>query len=410
MKKRNIYNDNIKDIKSVNDLEDFKESLSVLEKTKDSISFEFGCDFWKYDKKKGELKQYNDFVSLQKDIGEIVFNSAKTEQTKEYGAVLAREINLNKNLNNLPYFKIAERREYIIEPTKAVNNTFKIPLETLEKDKRRVQEITNKATKNFDTQETKPFLDGIKSIIDVLALNYFLYKDFAIKKNKEKYIRKIVEGLDNNFFDINKILNDRDLIRRIPELKEVLDRYQEQNINVENPNNPFNFGDLTEPHGDIELDDTILLEEYPKFIDHKEVLTLAAEIAEKPSYEKELFSNINDKVINKLHSSLQNDLKEIFLDSKKNKNIYEPIEFFFRDNIDEFKKDFSPREIGLAYLIISNQISPNKVDKKIISEKVARIRLKGNEGNKISIHNISKIINKVVDLGLNNKPSRVIRL
>jgi len=74
---RNLYNDNIKDVFSIEDLETLKENgyMNVLANQDDYIMIEAGYDFWKIDIQSGEVTQYRDFVSLQNDIeGELVYS------------------------------------------------------------------------------------------------------------------------------------------------------------------------------------------------------------------------------------------------------------------------------------------------------------------------------------------------
>lgn len=371
--KRNIYDDNIKDIKNIVDLENLDAfySINVLENNDNSISFEYGNDFWKYNKQTKDLHQHTDFVSLKEGVGEKVNN-------KDYGQIILEEINSNKQIENLPQFKLEERQEYVVEQGKVVNGAFQITPEILNKKRTNVKNNSDRLTKNFETQEMKSQIDLIKSAIDILALSYFIVKDKVDKRKKEKFVRLIVDGLDNNTIDINKVLEDRDLLNKLPELKDVLKRYEKQKIQSTN----------------ITKEASLLLED-------DKINEIAQKLAGEDEYVNALFSSIE----NQFDKSIDQEDIKIFKELYNNSNQENSFEFtkgFIQENLDDFaikngnaNKDISPDELGVAMVFLSNKIDKNEVDKKLLAEKVGEIKL-GEEGlSNAKAENIVNIVTKV---------------
>ena len=94
LRKLFLFDDNIWDINSLDDLQGY-EYIELLSKSDDSIQFQFGKDFWKYDLDTGELYQYADFVSMRDDInGSLIYSPHQDERlNKDYGLPIFNHIN-----------------------------------------------------------------------------------------------------------------------------------------------------------------------------------------------------------------------------------------------------------------------------------------------------------------------------
>ena len=227
---RNLFEDNIQDVFSIQDLDQLKEEglMNVLAKTDDYLMFEAGKDFWRMDFNTGELVQYNDYVSLRDGInGQVVYSELNPDNNKDYGAVLYDTI-LATKIEDLPDFTLKEREDYFEDTTKGIlkYNVGKEFEKSLEKNKKNSKEIAQKALEPLNKPETKMFVDMVDVVLETLALFYTVYNNKNKQHKKEELIKDILKKLDNRELDIKDVLRNRGLMQEVPELKQILEEWQ----------------------------------------------------------------------------------------------------------------------------------------------------------------------------------------
>ncbi len=226
--KRDIYNDNIYDINNLEQLPSNPE-FDILSKNRKAVCFEMGNDFWKM-QRNGQLYQYPDFVSLRNQKnGKLVFdkNLPIYEQPSLYGTAVDKVLK-SFDLNALPDFKLKDRSNFIKNsaPSIKLNDYFdkKIGLQR----KQLADKAVSDTLKNYESQELKPAIDLLKAMLSVLSIFLIFSKRNKINKEKRKLTKKIIKALENKDLKASDILENQELMNQIPELKNVITRYQDK--------------------------------------------------------------------------------------------------------------------------------------------------------------------------------------
>ena len=267
---RDLYNDDIKDVYSINDLDQLKKEglMNVLANTDDYIMFEAGKDFWKMDFNTGELTQYNDFVSLRDNIkGTVVYSELDPSKNEDYGAVLYDTV-MATNLEDLPKFTLNDRQDYLENTTKGMirHSVGKEFEQSIEKNKRKSKELTHDALEPLNKPETKMFVDMADVVMETLALFYTIYNAKNKEHKKEELIKEIIKKLDNKEIDVRDVLRNRALNEEIPELKTILQEWA-KNVHKMDIKTSTTADDLLNDLGEKEKG---YLEEFRKFYGEKQ--------------------------------------------------------------------------------------------------------------------------------------------
>ncbi len=375
MKSRNIYDDNIKDVKTIQDVEGLKinGNFNVLSKNEDTIFFEFGNDFWKLDKKNRKLHQYNDYRSMEMDYGDKVFDELTPTSNKDYGAVLFNSLYNSERLKDLPDFSLTERKEYVVEPGKAVKNSIRIPAKELLQKNRNVANKFDDITSNIQSEETKPIMDMIKSTIQLMALNYFFFKKQMENKKKEDFLRKIIDGLDKNLIDVNKLMSDRNLMQQLPELDDVIKRYLQQSLSNDE-----------------------MASEISKVLDSENAQRIAEEMTKKDGFLKE----IEEKVFNKIDVTIEENEMTLFknkleIDGNNGFKFAQEMLVSNQKKIFEKNPEISVQDYTIATLFMANKIDKTmnapeqeNVSKRLLLEEVGEYFL-GKDKEQVDIKNLN---------------------
>lgn len=375
MKSRNIYDDNIKDVKTIQDVEGLKinGNFNVLSKNEDTIFFEFGNDFWKLDKKNRKLHQYNDYRSMEMDYGDKVFDELTPTSNKDYGAVLFNSLYNSERLKDLPDFSLTERKEYVVEPGKAVKNSIRIPAKELLQKNRNVANKFDDITSNIQSEETKPIMDMIKSTIQLMALNYFFFKKQMENKKKEDFLRKIIDGLDKNLIDVNKLMSDRNLMQQLPELDDVIKRYLQQSLSNDE-----------------------MASEISKVLDSENAQRIAEEMTKKDEFLKE----IEEKVFNKIDVTIEENEMTLFknkleIDGNNGFKFAQEMLVSNQKKIFEKNPEISVQDYTIATLFMANKIDKTmnapgqeNVSKRLLLEEVGEYFL-GKDKEQVDIKNLN---------------------
>lgn len=233
---RNLYNDNIKDVFSIEDLETLKENgyMNVLANQDDYIMIEAGYDFWKIDIQSGEVTQYRDFVSLQNDIeGELVYSRDYPALNKDYGAVLYDTV-ISSGCDKLPKFSLQERKDYMEDTVDGlVQHRMKGQFEqSLKVNRKDTKEISSNLTESVNKPETKFMSDSIQIATDIMSIVFTFVKNRVDKNRREKFINDVMDKLDKNEMSPTDV---KMLMKEYPELEKLLYQWQKgkMKMNVE---------------------------------------------------------------------------------------------------------------------------------------------------------------------------------
>ncbi len=385
---RNSYSDNQYDILNVNDV--LKEtSINVLEKKENKILFEFGNDFFKFENNK--LFHYPDFVSMRNDI------NFKDATNTDYGLAITDTISKSEELLFLKDYNLVEREDYIKEEVN--KGILKIPFKVdpdLEKSLNKIKE--NK----LPAKELEDVNKMVIALIDVVALMLNFLKANSVRNSKNKIIQDVLIKLNRkNAISLSK---DYDTLRKVPEVKKIIDKYFEFGVDVRIDKDWANFKNK---FSDLEkitakaLGDDVFIDTCQKISDSKEfqenikktkekvneiLQTISNEIPDlKEELEKDKDNNINK--IKEIHSNkfLNFFVEDLNLNPKNEDDILEFIlanNFISKSLVGETDEDydrslnrFVSSEKQLENISVSNII--NTINK--ISETVLKIDLDNNK-------------------------------
>lgn len=273
MSKRDLYDDHVYDVSSIDDIINEK-SMTILANQKDSVLFEFGNDFFRYDLVDKKMLQYPDFVSLRDNK-----NGVDCSLT-DYGFAMADSISSNEDLTLLKNFDLKERENYIKE--ELLGGYLTIPT--------KISDRINKNKSNFkDLPGKTKELDSITSIsnafIDTVALLFCYYKSIKLRMNKEKLVENVLQKYNQK--NLYSIVQNKDLLYEVPELKSVVQKCNDFLIKVEVDKGFSTFQDKFNAIKDL-ADHTFSLGD-------PEILETCKKIANTEIFKKNI-QNVKDKL------------------------------------------------------------------------------------------------------------------
>ena len=384
---RNLYNDNVTDVNSVENLKD--DTLNLLSKKGTTLQFEYSDDFWKLEN--GVLYQYPDYVSMYNhENSKVVFNSnnMEDENNPAYGKMIVESIKNDPSFEMLSDISLQERNNYIKNADKSVNGAIRLPFSNREIDgvgniqrkSKQVDDITSKSLESIDKQETKAVLDLVKLAIKTLALSFIMFKPKYASYQNDKIIDKIIKGLDDNTLDINKILADRELNQRIPELGNILKRYSEQYI-------PLNMESQKEVITEIVKD--------------KEIISVADKLSEDKLFKEQLADKFSIGVIRELDKILPDRYDEKMIELFSKSDQADPLEFskeLLLKNLEEIYQDdkkITAEEYSLSVAFLAQMVNPKGGDKNLLAESFAQVKMDDTKESRI-LDVIEKIAHKCI--------------
>lgn len=366
---RNIYDDNVIDINSKEDLPFEKTTIDFLEKEDETIKFELGGDFWSFEN--GNLYQYADFISLRNNENpHLVLDIQNQESAKDYGITIFNALQ-KTDYQHLPNFTLQDREEYILGSN--IKGAIKLPAKlerSLNKIQHKGKELGNDLSEPLaNAQELKPIGDVIKSAVMVLSLFFLLFKKANAKRQKKELVKKILEALDNKELDINDVLSDKFIREEIPELEEIIKRYQKNNFSA------------------------ILDKDIEAIVEDKSVLDVSDKIAETPQIMEEIQTKLEKNILTNLEKNEIQDfdfqLNDLF-EKSNHENSTQFLKELVMDNLEDTYQNhpkISEDEYGIAIAFMDARL--NKEDKQsFLNESFA-------ESEKLSeslISNVSKVI------------------
>ncbi|PWN59968.1 hypothetical protein [Chryseobacterium oncorhynchi] len=336
MSKRDLYDDSVFDVNSIEDILNEK-SMTILANQEDSILFEFGNDFFKYDLQEKTMLQYPDFISLKNNVN---YNDCSLT---DYGFAMADSINNSEDLELLKYFDLKDRENYIKEELHG--GIFTIPA--------KISDRINKNKNNFkDLPGKTKELDSITSMsnafVDTLALLFCYYKSIKLKMTKEKLVEGVLQKYNQK--NLYSIIQNKDLLYEVPELKNVVQKCNDFLVKVEVDKG---FSTLQE-----KLDAVKDLADHAFSLGDPEILETCKKVAETEIFKNNI-SNVKEK-LEVISDQLANDLPQ--LNQKLTDNISENLKSMNDIHKEGFTKLFSEtlnlnpqnREDKLEFLIANN--------------------------------------------------------
>lgn len=416
---RDLYNDDIRDVYTINDLDQLKNEglINVLAKEDNYLMFEAGKDFWKLDLDKGELVQYNDFISLENNTnGRIVYGNINPEKNEDYGAVLFDTI-IESEALNLPNFSLQKRQDYLENTTKNVvkQNVSKEFERSLEKNKRKSKEVSKDLLEPLNKQETKMLVDMMDVAIESLALFYTIFNAKNKQHKKEALIKDILKKLDNKEINVKDILRNKSLNQEIPELKEILEEWAKgvQRIDVKTS---VTVDDLLDK-APTEKDENIIVgqkkplligegsstrreEIISDILDNSKVNEVANKLSESKTFHLLRAEEFCEKMDREMEIEYGKNFSDTIKTAFEKSGEKDPTDFFAKilsDQAEEINLRFpnvSPKESGLS-MVYMNSLVEDK-GKEHVSEKM--LEKMGGDGNfSLGSSNILSLVKIIAD-------------
>lgn len=224
---KNIYDDDIFDIKQSSDLNDL-DQIHLLANNSDTIKFRLGHDFFSFDKDSELLLQYPDYKSLYENTNSKIIYDNGTNVNNDYGNYIVKGLQ-EIDFNNFKEFELDDKHDFIVTDKEP---GLKIKFGNLKKSKEVQGELNNISEKLIQTEElksVKKMIDGFSSLFSLLFLLKLNKDKTKLNENKE-IIELIIDELKNDRIDFDKIYNDKNLLDKVPGLKEVLEDYKKNHI------------------------------------------------------------------------------------------------------------------------------------------------------------------------------------
>lgn len=388
MKNRDLYNDNIFDVTSVNDIMS-ETTMTLLEKQDKHLLFEFCNDFFKYDMEEKKMIQYPDFVSLTKN------KNSKDCTFTDYGFAIADSISSNEELEFLKNYDLKSRESYIKKDLG--NGYFTIPMDiinSVNKTKSNLKDLTGKS------QELGSVNAMTNALVDTLALLFCYYKALKIKNSKSKVIDEVLQKYNQE--KLYSITKDRNLLQEVPELKDVVQKCNDFLIKVEIDKN---FSDFQEKYEKVSQLASFALGD-------KQILETCEKISESLNYQENIA-----QVKNKLQEISENiaidlpDIQNSLMSSQEEKlNILKSVhdKNFTKFFTGDLGLSIDNKDDKVEFLIANNFFSRNlKGDTDEDYDKsVMRFISDPNELDNLNISNVKLLIEKIADNLLDIKQSK----
>jgi len=307
----NIYN--------INKLEDIKETetINLLEKNGNCISFELGGDFFKCDMENDNIIQYSDFVSLRDEkqnynLAEISKNIPDNHEKLLYLTTIKESIKSNEIISNLKDYALKNRDNYIkkdLKNTLPINTNFNLNRKNIES----IIKISSVLLKSAGISELINLTELTELALTTVSIFSMFYKNFAIEKSKNNIVNNIIanySGKNHKF-----ILNNEEIKAKFPDLDNILRKLEEFNVQL-NINNGIK--DNTEKIvSEILNDSNVML-----FINKLSETDIFQNYLKKNNenfinIKNKTISELNPKLVNELLSNKERHLKEIIHEINK---------------------------------------------------------------------------------------------
>lgn len=397
---RNLYNDNIKDVFSIDDLDSLKENgyMNVLANQDDYVMIEAGDDFWKIDTKKGEVIQFRDFVSLQnQEGGELVYSRDNPSINKDYGAVLYDTV-IESDCKKLPKFTLEDRKDYLKNTTEGlVAYQMKGQFEQdVKKNRQESKEISSNISESVNKPETKFISDSIQIATDIMTIIFTFLKNKVDKNRREKFINGVMDKLDKKEMSPADV---KALMKEYPELEQLLFEWQKSRIGMDietstTIDNALKNKQNNNTNVDIKEGEPLKLESA------KNIITIGEGKKEDQTVET-LLKQTDEQMEQMYGSNFQEKVQHLFLKSHSDDSLDYASNLLDEKVLEELKADnpdINKVDCAKAIAYINHLIEDGNNDSKgILMEKMSDNSL-GVTNNKVLFNIIDRMIKRGEEL------------
>lgn len=220
---KDIYNDNIFDIQSKEDLKELAK-IQLLANDGNKLKFRVGHDFFSYEKDNDRMLQYPDYKSLYEGVNNKRIYEKGVEFDNDYGQIIKQGLD-QLDLDQYKEFDLEKKDEFFVNQEKGINVNFN--LERGQKIEKGLKGFSDKLIGN--SEDLKP----IKEIFDLFSkLASFLFMaGMKRSENKEgvennKIIGLVIDELNSDRIELDKLQNDKAFMDKVPGLEGVLEEYK----------------------------------------------------------------------------------------------------------------------------------------------------------------------------------------
>jgi hypothetical protein len=224
MENVNIYNDNVFDIRSAEDLKNF-DQIFLLANSDENMKFRLGHDFFSLNKKNGQILQYPDYKSLYENINNKLIYENGNDIDNNFASII--DVAVNKlNLENFKHFDLENKKEFIVDKNE---KGIAVHFDT-NKSKIIESNIKNLYAKDStlntpELKDVKEVFDAFISLVSLLFILKLNRKNNSSKENDD-IIKLVIDQLNQGQIDIKDVENIKEL-DAVPGLKEALKNYKE---------------------------------------------------------------------------------------------------------------------------------------------------------------------------------------
>jgi|GEM_PF-3409708 len=398
-----LFKNNIYDINKLKDIKE-TDTINVLEKNGDCISFELGGDFFKCDLDNDNIIQYPDFVSLRDgkqnyNLAEISDNTPEDHEKLLYLTTIKESIKesikYNEIINNLKDYALKYRENYFKEDLKdtlSINTNFNLNVKDIENTIAKIKKIS-RTLKQTNIPELVNIGELTELAISTIAIFSLFYKDITIKNSKNYIINNIITNYSNKNFE--SIFNNDEIREKLSELDNILEKFSPS---------------LSVDKGIKDNVEKIVF----KILNNEDAMSLANKLSNTQEFQNYLkknsgnFENIknnikselNPKLIDKLTSSKKEYLQQIIHDISVSSKTSKFTEIFSELNLSpsEDAKNFC-----VANEIINDILKENTNKEEIMTlNKMLVSQNLENADNKKVVDIIKCITKNILNLDINN--------
>jgi hypothetical protein len=224
MENVNIYNDNVFDIRSAEDLQNF-DQIFLLANSDENIKFRLGHDFFSLNKKNGQILQYPDYKSLYENINNKLIYENGNDIDNNFASIIDAAVN-NLNLENFKHFDLENKKEFIVDKNE---KGIAVHFDT-KKSKIIESNIKNLYAKDStlntpELKDVKEVFDAFISLVSLLFILKLNRKNNSSKENDD-IIKLVIDQLNQGQIDIKDVEKIKEL-DAVPGLREALKNYKE---------------------------------------------------------------------------------------------------------------------------------------------------------------------------------------
>lgn len=378
MSERNIFNDKILDVNSLDDLRN-EYNVNLLYKKDKTILFELADDFWEFNYETKELYQYTDYLSMQEDEQKnLVFSTKNPSINKDYGESVALSLLNNDLIPQIADFTLEDRDSYIKSEIKAMKASVSFNGKDLQQSHSVLKNEIDKHIK-FQAREFQDVQELTATMLKTLAFMFAFFKAVKIQASKRGLIDDIITQLNSGKKE--DIIRNKDLHKEVPELPNLVQKYDKFFASLSLEKNPKILKAQLNEHLDTVLQD-------------QDLLSATEKVANSQTFKNKIIPTMEEytKLVDEIKASLPTEFLENFNSDEKKAQILEKLQVMSGEEWSD-----------LLYNDLN--IKPNAFDDRLnhfTSTVIIDNLLKGQPLNQYDT-SVIKMIEETDDLNLINK-------